>query len=425
MIGHYYFLLFFFFFSFFLFPFFLEGTIPPVWTGFLAWPCESVESCGGSVGLFGTMANAAATLAGTRLARRVAGGLGSKRPLPTGSRLPTKICSFCFRRALSGNASRGQHKSSSDAVYPKHTVNGTVASVIYRDDESQFNILKLDVHKPVQVTPFLDAESTQVTLEEALLSGAEATNASKLDTSKLTIRGKGTYLNKLSPGDSFSVSGAWQVDERYGGQQFHVLCRSLDQQAMSVDNMKQYLSSGSIKGVGPSTARKIVDALDESDLRQLFKLRENKEKIDKSDTTISKKLIAYPGFGKKTVNTIMNGMRGNHGERQIILGLLAQGFSVTIKNVTWSLWAEIIIDHDRKPYLLVEDVREQLILRAIVSSKYTLTFICIYFRYKALASTLLTRLPRKKASVSTANSDWPVAFCTPYLSGQQRTGIVV
>ena len=166
-------------------------------------------------------------------------------------------------------------------MYPKHTVNGTVASVIYRDNESQFNILKLDVHKPVQVTPFLDAESTQVTLEEALLSGAEATNGSKLDTSKLTIRGKGTYLNKLSPGDSFSVSGAWQVDERYGGQQFHVLCRSLDQQAMSVDNMKQYLSSGSIKGVGPSTARKIVDALDESDLRHLFKLRENKEKTTK------------------------------------------------------------------------------------------------------------------------------------------------
>ena len=159
-------------------------------------------------------------------------------------------------------------------------MNGTVASVIYRDDESQFNILKLDVHKPVQVTPFLDAESTQVTLEEALLSGAEATNASKLDTSKLTIRGKGTYLNKLSPGDSFSVSGAWQEDERYGGQQFHVLCRSLDQQAMSVDNMKQYLSSGSIKGVGPSTARKIVDALDEGDLRQLFKLRENGEKTN-------------------------------------------------------------------------------------------------------------------------------------------------
>ena len=354
------------------------------------------------------------------------GDWGASAPCQLVRACQRKICSFCFRRALSGNASRGQHKSSSDAVYPKYTVNGTVASVIYRDDESQFNILKLDVHKPVQVTPFLDAESTQVTLEEALLSGAEATNASKLDTSKLTIRGKGTYLNKLSPGDSFSVSGAWQVDERYGGQQFHVLCRSLDQQAMSVDNMKQYLSSGSIKGVGPSTARKIVDALDESDLRQLFKLRENKEKIDKSDTTISKKLIAYPGFGKKTVNTIMNGMRGNHGERQIILGLLAQGFSASQSRMLHGRYGPKSLSiMTENPYLLVEDVRRQLILRTIVYSKYTLTFICICFRYKALASTLLTRLPRKKASVSTANSDWPVAFCTPYLSGQQRTGIVV
>ena len=387
----------------------------------------SAESCGGSGGLYGTMANAAVTLAGrgARLVRHAVGGRGSKHPLPTESRLPTTFCSFYFRRALSGNASRGQHKSSSDAVYPKHTVNGTVASVIYRDDESQFNILKLDVHKPVKVTPFLDAESTQVTLEEALLSGAEATNASKLDTSKLTIRGKGTYLNKLSPGDSFSVSGAWQVDERYGGQQFHVLCRSLDQQAMSVDIMKQYLSSGSIKGVGPSTARKIVDALDEGDLRHLFKLRESGEETNQVDTTISKKLIAYPGFGKKTVNTIMNGMRGNHSERQIILGLLAQGFSASQSRMLHGRYGPKSLSiMTENPYLLVEDVRRQLILRAIVSSKYILTFICTCFRYKALASTLLTKLPRKKASVSTASSDWPVAFCTHYRSGQQRTVIV-
>ena len=162
------------------------------------------------------------------------------------------------------------------------------------------------------------------------------------------------------------------------------------------------------------------------DLRQLFKLRENKEKIDKSDTTISKKLIAYPGFGKKTVNTIMNGMRGNHGERQIILGLLAQGFSASQSRMLHGRYGPKSLSiMTENPYLLVEDVRRQLILRAIVSSKYILTFICTCFRYKALASTLLTKLPRKKASVSTANSDWPVAFCTPYLSGQQRTGIVV
>ena len=122
----------------------------------------------------------------------------------------------------------------------------------------------------------------------------------------------------------------------------------------------------------------------------------------------------------------MNGMRGNHGERQIILGLLAQGFSASQSRMLHGRYGPKSLSiMTENPYLLVEDVRRQLILRTIVYSKYTLTFICICFRYKASASTLLTRLPRKKASVSTANSDWPVAFCTPYLSGQQRTGIVV
>ena len=121
----------------------------------------------------------------------------------------------------------------------------------------------------------------------------------------------------------------------------------------------------------------------------------------------------------------MNGMRGNHSERQIILGLLAQGFSASQSRMLHGRYGPKSLSiMTENPYLLVEDVRRQLILRAIVSSKYILTFICTCFRYKALAWTLLTKLPRKKASVSTASSDWPVAFCTHYRSGQQRTVIV-
>ena len=50
---------------------------------------SAVESCGGSVGLFRTMANAAATLAGTRFGAPRCGGGEQASFLPTGSRLPT------------------------------------------------------------------------------------------------------------------------------------------------------------------------------------------------------------------------------------------------------------------------------------------------------------------------------------------------
>ena len=185
---------------------------------------------------------------------------------------------------------------------------------VYRDDESQFNILKLDVHKPVKVTPFL-AESTQVTLEEALLSGLKLPTQVSWTRQSSHTRQRHVFEQAITRGLLFCI-GAWQGRAVRRAAVSRAMSL-LDQQAMSVDIMKQYLSSGSIKGVGPSTARKIVDALDEGDLRHLFKLRESGEETNQVDTTISKKLIAYPGFGKKTVNTIMNGMRGNHNERQI------------------------------------------------------------------------------------------------------------
>ena len=245
-------------------------------------------------------------------------------------------------------------------IFPEYTLNGTVETVIYRSDETQFNILKLNIDKPVKLKRFLNATSSGiVTLDESLLSSTNI-NVNQIDKSKFTIKGNGTYLSKLKPGDSLSVSGAWQQDERYGGQQFHVLCRSLDDEAMSVKIMKEYLSSGSIKGVGPSTANKIVDALEESDLKILFSSRRDDNDVKKTqeDKNISNKLMKYPGFGKKTVATIVNGMLNNYNERQIILGLLAQGFSASqAKMLHGRYGAKSLSIMTENPYLLVEDVQ--------------------------------------------------------------------
>ena len=122
--------------------------------------------------------------------------------------------------------------------------------------------------------------------------------------------------------------------------------------------MKEYLSSGSIKGVGPSTANKIVDALEESDLKTLFSSRRDDKRKTQEDKNISNKLMKYPGFGKKTVATIVNGMSNNYNERQIILGLLAQGFSASqAKMLHGRYGAESLSIMTENPYLLVEDVQ--------------------------------------------------------------------
>jgi exodeoxyribonuclease V alpha subunit len=156
---------------------------------------------------------------------------------------------------------------------------------------------------------------------------------------------------------------ASSVAMRNSTKQFHTLGRSIDEEVMSVKNMKEYLSSGSIKGVGPSTANKIVDALDESDLRTLFNSQsspkgKNVKEQQQNEKKIIKKLMGYPGFGKKTVSTIVNGMLNGYDERQIILGLLAQGFSASQARMLHGRYgAKSLSIMTENPYLLVEDVQ--------------------------------------------------------------------
>ena len=82
MIGHYFLLLLPYSFLFLpFFPFFLEGTIPPVWNGFLAWPCERrrvLRRVGRAVRDDGQRRS---NLGGHALGAPRGGGIGEQAPL--------------------------------------------------------------------------------------------------------------------------------------------------------------------------------------------------------------------------------------------------------------------------------------------------------------------------------------------------------
>ena len=62
----------------------------------------------------------------------------------------------------------------------------------------------------------------------------------------------------LSEGEHITVEGCWQQHKNYG-MQFKASAYSIDRPE-TLEDIEAYLSSGLIKGVGPSTARAIVDA---------------------------------------------------------------------------------------------------------------------------------------------------------------------
>ncbi|CAG0992262.1 ATP-dependent RecD-like DNA helicase [Anaerolineae bacterium] len=89
-------------------------------------------------------------------------------------------------------------------------------------------------------------------------------------------------LPEIQPGESVRLSGQWASHKEYGSQ-FRAV--SVEQIApATVEGLKRYLGSGLIKGVGPVTARLIVEQFGLETLALL-------------DTT-PERLLEVPGVGK-------------------------------------------------------------------------------------------------------------------------------
>ncbi|WMJ79659.1 ATP-dependent RecD-like DNA helicase [Clostridium sp. MB40-C1] len=127
---------------------------------------------------------------------------------------------------------------------------------------------------------------------------------------RITITGCIPYI---SEGQNLKLLGEWVIHPQFG-QQFNVkVCEEL--LPNSLDGIEKYLSSGMISGIGPVTAKKIVDHFGEDTLEILDNNIERLKEID--------------GIGEKKIDTIANSYSKHRELRNIMVFL--QTYGVTVK----------------------------------------------------------------------------------------------
>ena len=145
----------------------------------------------------------------------------------------------------------------------------------------------------------------------------------------------------LSEGEHITVEGCWQQHENYG-MQFKASSYSIERPE-TLEDIEAYLASGLIKGVGPSTARAIVDVFGEASLDVL---EFNPERLRE-----------IPGLGKSRAEKIAQSYAGVSGMRQSIMFLQKLGVSAAMAvKIHKHYGAETLERIKANPYQLVDDI---------------------------------------------------------------------
>ena len=145
----------------------------------------------------------------------------------------------------------------------------------------------------------------------------------------------------LSEGEHITVEGCWQQHKNYG-MQFKASSYSIERPE-TLEDIEAYLASGLIKGVGPSTARAIVDVFGEASLDVL---EFNPERLRE-----------IPGLGKSRAEKIAQSYAGVSGMRQSIMFLQKLGVSTAMAvKIHKHYGAETLERIKANPYQLVDDI---------------------------------------------------------------------
>lgn len=182
-------------------------------------------------------------------------------------------------------------------------LDGTVTTVIFRNEENGYTVLRLS----------LDGEA------------------------EVTVVG---CVPGVAPGEGLSVTGDWMTHASYGRQfKAETVERRLPVGERAV---RDYLASGAIKGIGPATAKRIVEEFGE---HALTVLEEDPER-----------LTQVKGITKKRALEISESFRHQLGMRLLLEFLAEQGLSAQLAMPLYRRFAEKALDMLRaNPYLLVEE----------------------------------------------------------------------
>lgn len=192
------------------------------------------------------------------------------------------------------------------------TVDGTVKSVVFRNDETGFTIL--------HVTP------------------AETDGAFRLAAREITVLGT---CAAAWEGEELHATGEW-VDDPVRGRQFKA--KSVECiPPKSVEGVRRYLASGLIRGIGPVLANRIVD-------------RFGAETIDVLEHH-SGRLREIPKVGPKKIASIVQGWREGKGTREVMIFTQTYGISAgKAAKIYRTYGPDSVAIIKRDPYRLCRDI---------------------------------------------------------------------
>ncbi len=147
----------------------------------------------------------------------------------------------------------------------------------------------------------------------------------------------------LSPvvGENMDLTGEWVIHPEYG-RQFKI--DRCDRKApTSLKGIERYLASGLIKGIGPSTAKLLVDHFQEEALRVIEEEPE--------------RLVEVPGIGGKKAETIAESYKKQQAMQDVVLFFQEYGVSPSYAARIYRQLGEGTIPLvEEDPYLLAETV---------------------------------------------------------------------
>ncbi|MBU0473962.1 MAG: ATP-dependent RecD-like DNA helicase [Bacteroidetes bacterium] len=148
-------------------------------------------------------------------------------------------------------------------------------------------------------------------------------------------------LPKLNEGDRVELTGEWVKHPRYG-KQFKIETANIAHPTTESGIIK-YLGSGMIHGIGPVTAKRIVNHFGESTM-------------DVFDNNISR-LLEVEGIGAKKLEVIKEGWETQKGVKNVMLFLQSHGISSTYSMKIYKTYGDAAPDLiEKNPYRLISDI---------------------------------------------------------------------
>lgn len=185
------------------------------------------------------------------------------------------------------------------------------------------------------------AEQIEAVIEDTIFRNEEngySVVEGRMGRDKITVVGT---LPALAPGEQVLLSGVWVEHPQYGRQWKAASCEI--RKPTTLLGIERYLASGLIHGVGPSTAKLLVQEFGKHTLEVL------------SDSP--ERLTEVPGIGRKRAQQIAKSFLEQYGAREAMIFLQSYGVppSLAVK-ISKRYGADAQQKIRENPYRLIDDI---------------------------------------------------------------------